>query len=161
MRQALAAEVVAREGERLLRAVNYPRALEKFQQSLELSDSDPNVKVYESWCRYQIAGREEQAQQKALRILQTVAEDSPGCASAHYYIGLLYIHANDFVKAKVALSTALTHNPRLTDAERQIRAIQIRMKHADANRGAAPSESADAAKPKQKSGGFRGLFGKK
>ena len=84
-----------------------------------------------------------------------------GCASAHYYIGLLYIHANDFVKAKVALSTALTHNPRLTDAERQIRAIQIRMKHADANRGAAPSESADAAKPKQKSGGFRGLFGKK
>ncbi|MGB1699882.1 MAG: J domain-containing protein, partial [Nannocystaceae bacterium] len=158
MRKALEAEVVGREGERLLKAGNYARALEKFEESLELSNADPNVKVYESWCRYQIAEREEQAQQKTIRILQTIVEDTPTCANAFYYMGLIFIHQNDVTNAKVALNSALSHNPRLTDAERQLRALQIRSRSASA--GPATKASPQSTKT-EKSGGLRGLFGKK
>ena len=164
MRKALEAEVIAREGERLLKAGNYARAAEKFQESIELANADPNVKVYESWCRYQLAEREEQAQQKTLRILQTIVEDVPTCANGYYYMGLIYIHANDNVKAKVALNTALSHNPRLTDAERQLRALQIRSRATSTGRAKKSSENSENSENSEKSGksgGFRGLFGKK
>jgi tetratricopeptide (TPR) repeat protein len=158
MRKALEAEVVAKDGERLLKAGNYARAAEKFRESLELSNADPNVKVYENWCRYQLAEREEQAQQKTLRILQTIVEDTPTCANAYYYMGLIYIHSGDNTNAKVALNAALTHNPRLTDAERQLRALQIRSRSASNPSSRPSAESSD--KP-EKVGGLRGLFGKK
>ena len=158
MRKALEAEVIAKEGERLLKAGNYARGAEKFRESLELADADPNVKVYEHWCRYQLAEREEQAQQKTLRILQTIVEDTPTCANAYYYMGLIYIHAKNNTNAKVALNQALTHNPRLTDAERQLRALQIRSRSASKTQPRGDSETKD--KP-EKVSGLRGLFGKK
>ena len=137
---------------------NYARAAEKFRESLELSNADPNVKVYEHWCRYQLAEREEQAQQKTLRILQTIVEDTPTCANAYYYMGLIYIHSGDNTNAKVALNAALSHNPRLTDAERQLRALQIRSRSASN----APSQPrAESSEKPEKVGGLRGLFGKK
>ncbi len=158
MRKALEAEVIAKEGERLLKVGNYARAAEKFRESLELSNADPNVKVYENWCRYQLAEREEQAQQKTLRILQTIVEDTPTCANAYYYMGLIYIHSGDNTNAKVALNAALSHNPRLTDAERQLRALQIRSRSASN----APSQPrAESSEKPEKVGGLRGLFGKK
>ena len=161
MRRALEAEMLARDGERLLRAGNFPKALDTFRESLSLSDSDPNVKVYEAWCRYQIAGREEQAQQKALLVMQTIVEDAPGCATAHYYMGLLFVHGGDATKARVAFNNALTHNPRLTDAARQLRAIDMRKRSASAEAKKPESPSPRSKSKSEKSGGLRGLFGKK
>ena len=129
--------------------------------AVRVADSDPNVKVYEAWCRYQIAGREEQAQQKALLVMQTIVEDAPGCATAHYYMGLLLVHGGNATKARVAFNNALTHNPRLTDAARQLRAIDMRKRSASAEAKKPESPSPRSKSKSEKSGGLRGLFGKK
>ena len=83
-------------------------------------------------------------------ILDAAIEDQPKCARAHYYKGLILMQRGEEAIAKLAFRGALEADRHFTDAERQLRAIDLKAKAAK-----------QAEEPPKRKSGFRGLFGRK
>jgi len=152
VRNALEGEMIAREADKLLRANNFTRALEQYEKSLALSANDPEVIASASWCRYQIGQRTKDAGKRELEVLTKITAETPMCARAHYYEGLVRNNLGDLVGARDAFKKALEVDARMVEAERQLRAMRIKLK-----------QSKDAKETEKKSafGSLKGLFGKK
>lgn len=152
VRNAVEAEMIARDGDKLLKKGGYDRALEAYRRALELSPEDSDVQAALQWCLYQLSDKKAQAANLALANLATVIEAAPKCARAHYYRGMVLMGMNNEALAKAAFHAALEADKRFVDAERQIRAIRLRKK-------------GDKAKPDTQSGSIsdslRGWFTKK
>lgn len=153
VRNALEGEMIAREADRFLRANNFARALEQYEKSLELSATDPEVLSAVAWCRYQLAERSAPEGKKQLVELQKVTTESPMCARAHYYEGLIRNNLGDLVGARDAFKKALEVDSRMVEAERQLRAMRIKLK--------TEKQAAKGSEKKSALDSIKGLFGKK
>lgn len=141
VRQSFESEAMIRDAERLLKKRQYDRAKEKFNQANELRKDQGDVLAGLAWCEFQIAQRNPQAAKAAVDELRKVTQSHPKCANAFYYLGLVHVARQERGPARKALSDAIGINPRLTDAQRQLRALE--------------SAPAAAEKPKRKK-----LFGR-
>lgn len=124
----LESEVAMREADTALRLGNFDRALERYQKAASLSPDEVEPQVAVAWCEYQRASdkpaRREATRSALLQLLKT----QPRCARAHYYLGLLHVHAGEDEAALAAFAAALEQEPEMIDAKRQVNAIELRRK---------------------------------
>jgi tetratricopeptide (TPR) repeat protein len=151
VRNALEAEMIARDADKLLKSGHFGRALADYERALALHPGEAEIQAAAAWCRFQVEGRSIGAGDTALNVLAEAIENQPKCARAHYYHGLILLQRKDEAAATASFRSALQADRHFTDAERQLRAINLRKKAA---------QQAQAEEPKKK-GGLRGLFGKK
>lgn len=123
VRQTLEAEVLVRDAERLIKKHQYEKAMQTLQEAHKLRSDEPEVLAGMAWCQYQLKGRDEAASAQAISELKTLVEAGTKCANAAYYLGMLYAAKSQRNQAHAAFSRALEINPRLIDAERQLRVL--------------------------------------
>lgn len=151
VRNALEAEMLARDADKLLKKGGFARALELYDKARALHAGEAEIEAAAAWCRYQVEGRTPEAAKTALEVLAVTVEDQPMCARAHYYRGLVLLQAHQEELAKVSFADALKADRHFTDAERQLRAMKL-------NKKAVAQQQRDDNKKKS---GIRGLFGRK
>ncbi len=122
----LESEAIAREADKLLRAGNFERALERYRKAAELSPEDLELQAAVAWCEYQRSADKAPLRGPTEVTLRSVLARQPRCARAHYFLGLLYTHASDDQAALAAFTSALEIEPEMLDAKRQIHAIELR-----------------------------------
>lgn len=123
VRQSLEAESLAKDAERLLKKHQYAKAYELLERSNELRKDQAEVLAGIAWCGFHIGGRSKSAAREAIQTLKSIALKHEKCASALYYLGLVHNANAEHGPARQAFSQALALNPRLVDAERQLRAL--------------------------------------
>ncbi|MBL4687967.1 MAG: DnaJ domain-containing protein, partial [Nannocystaceae bacterium] len=148
-RAAFEAELLSREGEKLMRANNFARALVQFE-SAAAAYPEPGTDACIAWCTFQLSDKTPNDAALANTKLQRVIEEFPNIPPPHYFRGFVLMSLGHDDIATTEFTEAYRLDPRLIDAERQARAL--RQKKKAARESAAPSKS---------KGGLRGLFGKK
>ncbi len=123
----LESEAIAREADKLLRAGNFERALERYKKASELSPEDLELQAAIAWCDYQRSADKAPLRGPTEVTLRGVLARQPRCARAHYFLGLLYTHASDDRAALAAFTAALAVEPEMLDAKCQIHAIELRL----------------------------------
>jgi len=147
-RAAFEAELVAREGEKLMRANNFARALDRFIAAAEIQ-TDPGTEASIAWCRFQVSDKSHQDATIANAELQRIVEEFPMIPPPHYFRGFVLVAMGQTDMAITEFAEAYKLDSRLIDAERQARALRNKRK-SEREAGNAPARS-----------GLRGLFGKK
>lgn len=149
-RAAFEAELIAKEGEKLLRANNYARALERFQAAAAVM-SDPSTEASIIWCTYQLSNKGPHAASDANDKLRVIVDEYPNIPDPHYYRGFALVTLGHIDDAIDQFEIAYKLDNRKIDAERQARALRLRKK----------AEREAKKNPPPKKSGLRGLFGKK
>ncbi len=124
VRAAFEAEVLGREGDRMLKAGKFDRALSKYDEALRLHPDEPDFVAAAAWCRYQLSPQDRGAAAAADRALSAVLRDAPALARAHYFRGMVLKDLGRIDDAMGELETAIHYDARLIDAERQLRALK-------------------------------------
>ncbi len=148
-RAAFESEVIARDGDRYLKANKFDRANAEFKRALELVPDEPDYQAAAIWCEYNLSGRSRGAATRAENLMGTVLELSPNLARAQMWRGHILRDLGAAGPAIICYERALKSNPRLIDAERYLRALKM-----------ARGQSPDGKKPEKKKSGLRGFFGK-
>ena len=117
-----------REGDLLLRAGNFERALERFTRAAALCPGEAELQAALAWCEYQCSPDRAAAREPTHAALRVALAQQPRCARAHYYLGLLHLHTGEDESALAAFADALEVEPEMLDARRQIHAIELRRK---------------------------------
>lgn len=147
-RAAFESEVLAKDGDKFLKAGRWDRAQEFYTRALELTPDEPDLRAAAAFCAYNLSARTRNDAVQAERLLSAVLTAAPQIARVHYFKGLVLRDLGAIEPAFASLMRAVQLDPRLIDAERQARAL----------RGPRPAAApAPAEKPK----GLRGMFGKK
>ncbi|MEM7160014.1 MAG: DUF4388 domain-containing protein [Myxococcota bacterium] len=155
-RAVFQSELLAKEADKLLRANKFDRALERYREAATYNAEEPDIKAATAWCEYQVSGKDTPDKTAARDKLFAVIEESPRIPRAHYFLGFVLNDLGNPAAAIDAFGKAVELDPRLIDAERQARALKMKM-------GRSPDKG---GKPKSKDSkgafsGLRGLFGKK
>ncbi|MEM6992321.1 MAG: DUF4388 domain-containing protein [Myxococcota bacterium] len=148
-RAAFEAELMVREGEKLMRSNNFARALEQFAAAAAIY-SEPATEACIAWCTYQTSEKRRDDATLANVTLEKIVTEFPNIPQPHYFNGMVLMALQSDDKAVEAFAEAYRLDPRLIDAERQARALRLKKKNA---------RKAAAEPPPRK--GLRGLFGKK
>jgi curved DNA-binding protein CbpA len=146
VRAAFEAEMLAKEGDKLLRVNRFDRALERFREAAALDPEEPDIQAALVWCEFQMSGKSSDDHVRANARLGEILQSFPNIARGHYFRGFVLSGLGHEVMAIEAFSRAHALDQRLIDAERQARALRMRR--------SSPS-------PAAKSRGLRGFFGKK
>jgi len=125
-KEILESEMLAREGDRSLRAGHFERALERYRQAAERSPDEVELQAAIAWCEHQRSPDKAALRGATEATLRGVLARQPRCARAHYYLGLLYVQARDDETALASFTSALAVEPEMLDAKRQIHAIELR-----------------------------------
>jgi len=145
-------ELLAKEGDKLLRANRFDRALDRFREAARYDAEEPDLQAAIAWCEYQLSPKAPADMARTQGTLALVIEQAPRIARAHYFLGFVLVDQGRPTAAIQSFRTAHELDPRLIDAERQARAIELRT--------GGPSAVASAA-AKKGGGGLKGLFGGK
>jgi hypothetical protein len=146
VRAAFESELLAKEGDKLLRANRFDRALERYREATELHGDEPDIQAAIVWCEFQLSAKSSADHSRANARLGDILHEAPNIARAYYFRGFVLAGLGHDPLAIEAFSRAQALDPRLIDAERQARAIRMRR--------ASPA-------PSSKGRGLRGFFGGK
>ena len=152
-RAVFQSELVAKDGDKLLRANRFDRALAQYREAATYNPDEPDLQAAIAWCEYQVSDKDSNAAAKARNTLSAIIEDSPNIARAHYFLGFVLVDQSSPAVAIETFRKAARLDPRLIDAERQARALEVKIGRTP------PPVSRAPAKPKRS--GLKGLFGKK
>ncbi|MBK6922128.1 MAG: hypothetical protein IPH07_32350 [Deltaproteobacteria bacterium] len=123
-RAAFESEVLARDGDKFLKANRFDRALEYFQRALALTADEPDLQAALTWCEYNLSPKTRADAMTAEKTLAGVVSRAPLIARAHYFRGMVLKDLGAVDPAIAALGKAAQLDPRLIDAERQARALR-------------------------------------
>jgi tetratricopeptide (TPR) repeat protein len=140
-------ELLAKEADKLLRANRFDRALDRYREAARYDAEEPDLKAAIAWCEYQLSPKSPADAARIQAALAQVIEQAPRIARAHYFLGFVLADQGRARAAVQSFRTASQLDPRLIDAERQARAIELRAR-----------SSAHAAASSARSG-LKGLFG--
>lgn len=145
-------ELLAKEGDKLLRANRFDRALERYREAARYDADEPDLEAAIAWCEYQLSPKATADATRLQATLARVIEVAPRIARAHYFLGFVLADLARPNAAVASFRTASQLDPRLIDAERQARAIELRI--------SGPKPAAQpSSKPSKGGGGLKGLFG--
>lgn len=147
-RSAFESELLAKDGDKYLKAGRFDRAHEHYSRALQHTPDEPDLIGALTFCTYNLSHRTREDGMRAQKELAAVLADAPLLARVHYFHGLVLRDLGAVDPALAALNRAMELDPRLIDAERQARAL----------RSSRPAAPAAQEKPR---GGLRGMFGKK
>jgi tetratricopeptide (TPR) repeat protein len=155
VRNAIEAEMLARDADKLLRGGSWEKARDIYVRAHELSPSDPDIEAALIYARHMAGSRDAVSARVAITALAQVIQLAPGCSRAFYFAGMIHLQLDESEAAKQRFTDALKADPRNVDAERQLRGLKIKERA-----GAPAPSSSEAKKPDDKKlGGLRGLFG--
>lgn len=140
-------ELLAKEGDKLLRANRFERALERYREAARYDADEPDLKAAIAWCEYQLSPKSAGDLAYVQGALAKVIEEAPRIARAHYFLGFVLVDLGRPHAAVESFRAASQLDPRLIDAERQARAIELR------------TPAGPASKTSKGGGGLKGLFG--
>ena len=124
VRAAFEAEMIAKDGDRFLKASKFDRALAKYVEALALNPAEPDYRAAVTWCRYQLSQKGRPDAQTAERELAAVIQEAPALARAYYFRGMILKDLRAYEPAAAAFYEALRLDQRMIDAERQLRALK-------------------------------------
>lgn len=148
-RAAFESEVIARDGDRYLKANKFDRANAEYKRALELNPDEPDYQAAAIWCEYNLSGRTRGDAARAEKLLGVVLAEVPKLARAQMWRGHILRELGAAGPAIICYERALKSDPRLINAERYLRALKM-----------ANGQSPDGKKPEKKKTGLRGLFSK-
>ncbi len=148
-RAAFESEVIARDGDRYLKANKFDRANAEYKRALELTPDEPDYQAAAIWCEYNLSKRARGDATRAEKLLGAVLAEAPKLARAQMWRGHILRDLGASGAAIICYERALKSDPRLIDAERYLRALKM-----------ASGQSPDGKKPEKKKTGLRGLFSK-
>ncbi|MCA9707570.1 MAG: tetratricopeptide repeat protein, partial [Myxococcales bacterium] len=151
-RAVFQSELLAKEADKLLRANRFDRALAQYREAATYNPDEPDLRAAIIWCEYQVSDKGGDAMAQARAALDAIIEEAPKLARAHYFLGFVLVDQGSPHIAIETFRRAARLDARLIDAERQARALEMRV-------GRTPLSS--TAPNKGKIGGIKGLFGKK
>jgi curved DNA-binding protein CbpA len=155
IRNAFEAELLARDADKLLLARQWAQAAEQFARALALSPGDSDVDAARIYAEFRRGDSGDAS--TTIAKLSTLLEHTPNCARAHYFKGLLQVGMDDTANAKQSFVAALSLDRRNIDAERQLRAINLRERGPNSAKAKAEAKVKD---DKKRSFGLLGLFKK-
>jgi tetratricopeptide (TPR) repeat protein len=155
VRNAIEAEMLARDADKLLRGSSWEKARDIYARAHELSPSDPDIEAALIYARHMAGSRDAVSSRVAITALAQVIQLAPGCSRACYFAGMIHLQLDESEPAKLRFVDALKADARNVDAERQLRALKIK------ERASGPAPSPDKPDDKKLGGlaGLRGLFG--
>ncbi len=121
--QMLEAEMAFRRGEILLRKQDFAGAIRELEAAVTNSPDTGEHLAFLVWAKVS-AGLLTHAQAKPQ--LQEATRLAPKCARAFYFLGVSLREENDVSRALNMFKIAIDLDPRLMEAEREIRLIQMR-----------------------------------
>jgi tetratricopeptide (TPR) repeat protein len=119
----LEAEMAFRRGEVFLRKNDFVNAIKELEQSVSGNPQEGEHLAWLTWARV-CAGQMPWPEAKARFIESTKL--SPKCARAFYFVGLAYKETAEHDRALSAFKKAHELDPRLIEAEREMRLINMR-----------------------------------
>jgi len=122
----LESEVLIREGDKLLRAGGYDRALDRYRKAASKCPDDLELRAAIAWCEYRLAGDKPALRDATRAALFDVLARQPRSVRAHYDLGLLALSAGDDEQALKHFGDVLEIEPEMIDAKRQIHALHLR-----------------------------------
>ncbi len=111
-------------GLRLVADGKHPRGLALLEEAITLGASGPEIECAVVWARLHTQARGEAELQQADTVLARTIATTPDVATAYYYRGCVLAWLGKIGEATKALERARELDPRLVDAERQLRALQ-------------------------------------
>lgn len=122
----LGAEEHFRQGEMALRRAQFGQALDEFKLALEMNPDEAEHHAMVAWATFQSAADKKAALQPVKQIFAKALELNDKCVPAYFYLGHVYNFQEDFPRALAQFKRALQLRPGFTDAEREIRVIEMR-----------------------------------
>jgi curved DNA-binding protein CbpA len=119
----LEAEMAFRRGEIALRKNDYAGALPELEAAAKANPAEGEHLAYLTWCKLCLGQLNHTA---ARPIFQEAVKLSPKCARAFYFLGQCLKEEREIDKAYNAFRKATDLDPRLLDAEREMRLINMR-----------------------------------
>lgn len=145
-------ELLAKEGDKLLRGNRFDRALERFVEAAKYNADEPDIQAAIAWCEYQVSGKGPDDSVRAHERLDRIIEVAPNLARAQYFLGFVLVDQGNPAAAIDAFGKAARLDPRLIDAQRQQRALKVRLGR--------PVESVAPPSASKGRRGIKGLFGR-
>jgi len=124
--QILSAEEHFRRGEMALRRQAYPQALEEFKKALELNHDEGEHHAMHAWAVWCLATDKDKVLTEVKKGLHKALELNAQCAPAFYFLGSLYKYKGETDRAYSHFQRCLDLVDGHTDAEREIRLIDMR-----------------------------------
>ncbi len=110
-------------GVRLISEGKYARGLALLEEAVSLGATGPEIECAVLWGQLQTQGRTEPELRRALAAFDRTLAVHPDVAAGHYYRGCVLGWLAKPNEAAAAFRRALELDPRLVDAERQLRAV--------------------------------------
>lgn len=130
----LESEMIVREGDKLLRAGSFDRALERYRKAATLTPDELELRAAIAWCEYQLAADRAAVRDSTRAALFDVLARQPRCVRAHYDLGLLALGTGDYDQAQTHFGHVLELDPENLDAKRQVHALQLRRSSPEGSR---------------------------
>jgi hypothetical protein len=107
------------------------RAEEAFEAVVHLDRENRRARAFLAWLQlWKKSGVERTtAIEPTVRTIKEVLRLEPTFALGHYFVGELAKMQNDMVRAEAAFRAALTHDPNLIEAQRELRLMTMRKAH--------------------------------
>jgi hypothetical protein len=114
--------------QRLFRSGDLTRAEETFERVARAETGNHRVQAFLAWIRFwkDRWPDRDAAVEVTLKALREVVRIEPAFAMGHYFIGELFKVRNDMNRAENAFRAAVSHDPDLLDAQRELRLITMR-----------------------------------
>jgi tetratricopeptide (TPR) repeat protein len=112
-----------------LRRQLYSLAEKEFKIALELNPEEGEHHAMAAWAAWCNAENKEAIASSVKKELNRAIELNPKCAPAFYYLGQLYKHMGDEIRAMASFQKVLNQVPGHVDALREVRLIDMRRKH--------------------------------
>jgi len=132
-------------GLRLMGEGKFARSLALLEEAVSLGATGPEIECAVLWGQLQTQGRAEPELRRALAALDRTLAVHPDVAAGHYYRGCVLGWLGKSNEAAGAFRRALELDPRLVDAQRQLRAVSRGERVTDV--AAAPRRRPDDAPP--------------
>jgi tetratricopeptide (TPR) repeat protein len=135
-RVAFESDLLAREGDKLLRGGRIDRALDQFRRALRLTPDEPDLQAAVTWCAYLQSAKARNDGVAAERQLASILKEAPNVARAHYFRGMVLKDLGAIDPAINSFQRAIDLDPRLVDAERHARILRAtKQEQAKSGRG--------------------------
>lgn len=119
----VAAEMALMEGDVALKRRDFPTAIERLTEAVQLNPDEGEAIALLAWARFS-AGRANLLDQRA--DFERAVAKSPQCARAHYYLGMVRKQARESQAAISSFRRAVELDPRLAEAASELRVLSLR-----------------------------------
>jgi curved DNA-binding protein CbpA len=124
----LEAEEHFRLGEMALRRNQFAVALDEFKKALAKNPDEPEHHAMVAWATWMNTSDKTAALQPVKQMFARALELNDKCVPAYFYLGHIYNFQQDYPRAIAQFKRALQLRPGFTDAEREIRLLEMRQR---------------------------------